>query len=143
MKQKVFSALFAGIIILLAASCASTPAQSTGQISDISAARSAAEQAREQALEMKADVAVPAIFSEADSVYAGAKESDEGEAMEAALDGYNTSITLFTKAYDEAKAKKDAAMKALDTAEKERITSEDVLRQIEEEQNNPQEGGNE
>ena len=43
----------------------------------------------------------------------------------------------------QSKAKRDAAMNALDTAERERVASEDVLRQMEEEQNTEEEARNE
>lgn len=134
MKKNVVLACMAGMMLLVA-SCASAPDKSTGAINDLSLARTAAEDSRAKALEIKADVAVAGLFTDADAVYTKAKESDQADAPEAALAGYNQTITLFTTAYNEAKAKRDAAMNALDTAERERKTSEDVLRLMEDEQN--------
>lgn len=143
MNKNVLYALLSGCALLLAVSCASTPADAPDLPGDIAGARATAEEARTRALEMKADVAVAEMFTGADTVFEEAKESEAAEATEAAVTAYNSATELFTAAYNEAKAKRDAALSALDTAERERITTEDVLRTIEEEQNSEQEGSNE
>lgn len=143
MKKNVLAVLATGLVLLLAVSCASAPQKPAEPLDDLSVARKAAEDSRAKALEIKANVAVAALFTEADTVFNAAKESDTAEAPEAALAEYNQAAGLFTTAYEEAKAKRDAAMNALDTAERERVASEDVLRQMEEEQKADEEAGNE
>lgn len=143
MKKNVLFALLSGCALLLAVSCASTPADTPDLPGDITGARTTAEDARARALEMKADVAVAKMFTGADTVFEEAKEAEAAEATEAAVTAYNSSTKLFTAAYNEAKEKLEAAMNALDTAKRERITTEDVLRTIEEEQNSEEEGNNE
>ena len=143
MKKNVLALLMTGFALLLAVSCASAPQKPAEPLDDLSVARKAAEDSRAKALEIKADVAVNALFTEADTVFTAAKESETAEAPEAALGEYTQAADLFTTAYNEAKAKRDAAMNALDTAERERVASEDVLRQMEEEQNTEEEARNE
>ncbi len=142
MKKNVLFALITGVALLLAASCASTPKDTPELPGDLASARTAAEDARTRALEMKADVAVAETFAGAETIFEEAKQSETAEATEAAMTGYTGATELYTTAYEEAKAKRDAAMNALDTAERERLTTEDVLREIEEEQNSGEESSN-
>lgn len=134
MKKNYLLALLAGSIILLAASCASAPAEKQDPANDLSLFRTSAGESREKALQMKANVAVPQLFKEADSALTQAKEQETAKDTEAALTSYKNATALFTKAYDEAKSKKDAALKALETTEIERKSAEDAIKAMEEEE---------
>lgn len=135
MKKNVLFTMLAGIVILLIASCASAPVEAPKAVENLDTVRAAAQDSRAKALEIKANVAVPLIFSEADTTFNSAIERDTAEETEAALEGYKSSIKQFTAAFNEAKIKKDVALKSLDTADQERRTSEDVLQQMVDEQN--------
>ena len=134
MKKLNVLTLFAGITLLLITSCASTPVETPNVATDLSLARTAATDSRTKALEMKANVAVPLIFSEADTVFTQAKQKDTANETETALNGYKDATKLFSNAYNEAKQKKDIALKALETTDKERLVSEEALLSLEAEE---------
>ena len=141
MKKKLYFTMFAGMIILLAASCASAPVKAPNPLDTLDGARAAAQEIRAKALEMKANVAVPLLFTEADNTFSQAKESDDADKTEAAHEGYKIAVNQFTTAYNEAKLKKDAALKLIGTAEQDRRTSEEVLQQLDDAKND-EEGAN-
>lgn len=137
--KKSFIALFSITVILLLASCASKPpieeSNPTGDpIVDLNLARTTATELRTKALEIKADIAVPLLFSDADASFNKAKDLEAAKENEKALAEYEKAGDLFTNSYNEAKLKKEAALKALEITDQERVTTEGILQEIENEQ---------
>lgn len=134
MKKAPFLTLLAATAILLVASCASTPVEKLDPAGDLKVVRTAATESRAKALEIKADIAVPLLFTDADSTLTQAKKLDTANETETALVEYKKATSMFTNAFNEAKLKKDAAIKALETTGKERILAEETIQAIETEQ---------
>jgi hypothetical protein len=132
----MFTALAAAALV----SCASAPQPSPGPTesaaapTDITQVRKAAEDARSKALDIKANVASKAIFEEAEAAYNGAKAFEKNSDAEKATAGYKGATDIFTKAYNDAAAKKEAATKAMATAAAERKSAEDAISKAADEQ---------
>ncbi len=73
---------------------------------------------RTNAGEIKAQVAMADQYAAAEAVYQKAVASDAGGDQEAAIDGYAQAREQFVKVYDETKAKKDRAERAVQDTRK-------------------------
>ena len=120
--MKTFTRLMFAVLAAVAlVSCASAPkAESSAKPVDLAQVKKTADDARAKALDIKANVAA-------------AKDSETTDAAKATT-GYQGAADAFTKAYEEATAKKDAASKAMATAADERKNAEEALSKAADEQ---------
>jgi len=132
MKFKNFNTLLVLVAAFAVVSCASGPKpemNATGKIlpDTLIQARKSAQDSRAKSLEIKADVAAKDSFTQGDTEMAAGKTLEDSADFTTSTGKYNDASTLFQKAYTEAAAKKDAAVKAMSTAETERKASEQAL----------------
>ena len=139
--MKTFTRLMFAILAAVAlVSCASAPKTepaanaSVAKPADFAQVKKTADDARTKALDIKANVAAKSLFDEAEAAYNAAKDSEKADVPKA-TSGYQSAAEIFTKAYDDAAAKKDAAAKAMTTAADERKTAEEALSKAADEQN--------
>lgn len=132
--------MFAVLAAAALVSCASTPKTapeanaSVAKPADIAQVKKAADDARAKALDIKVNVAAKALFDEAETAYNAAKGFEKSSDTEKATAGYQGATEIFTKAYNDAAAKKDAATKAMATAADERKNAEEALSKAADEQ---------
>lgn len=132
MKLKSFHILLVLIAAVAVVSCASGPKpemNATGKIlpDTLIQARKSAQDYRAKSLEIKADVAAKDVFTQGDTAMAAGKTLEDSADFNTSTGRYNDASALFQKSYTEAAAKKDAAVKAMSTAETERKASEQAL----------------
>ncbi len=94
-------------------------------------ARTAADDSRAKALSIKADVAAKDSFTRGETGYTAGTELTEADDYESATAQFTTASSLYEQAYQEALQKKEAALKAMKTAEEDRLASEQVLQAAE------------
>ncbi len=124
---------FATIALVVATSCASAPKKGASLPEALLQAKTACDDSRAKAMEIKAPVAAKESFAEAEAAYRAAEDLETATDFENAIAGYDGAKAAYGKAYDEAAAKKDAALKAMDKASTERKASEDALSKAAEE----------
>ena len=144
--RKFGKLMFAVLAAAALVSCASAPKTapeanaSAAKPADITQVKKAADDARAKALDIKANVAAKAIFDEAETAYNTAKGLEKSADIEKATASYQGAADIFTKAYNDAAAKKDAAKKAMATAADERKNAEEALSKAADEQTGAKKG---
>lgn len=133
---RLMLAALAAVALVSCASAPKTAPASNASVAkpDLAQVKKTADDARTKALDIKANVAAKALFEEAEAAYNAAKDSEKTDAAKATA-GYQGAADSFTKAYNDAAAKKDAAAKAMATAADERKNAEDALSKAADEQN--------
>ena len=127
MKLRVIKVMLTALAALLLVACASAPKKTAELPEYLIQARNSADEARAKAMEIKAPVAAKDAFNEAESGYGTAKDLEAAADYEKSANEYTGAAALYSKAYEEALALRESAIKAMGTADDERKAAEDAL----------------
>lgn len=127
MKLRVIKVMLTALAALLLVTCATAPKKTTELPDFLIQARNSADEARAKAVEIKASVAAKEAFNEAEVGYEAAKDLEAAADYEKSATGYTGSAELYAKAYDQALILRENAVKAMGTADEERIAAEEAI----------------